>query len=65
MAHYAAAKDVIDELLEIHGRVHLVMENLLLRKYDEAERIIRYVDLQMAKLIHDTEMSTSTSHDDG
>lgn len=55
MAHYSATKDVVDELLEIHGRVHLVLENLLLlRNYDEAERMIRHVDLHMAKLIHDT-----------
>jgi len=58
MAHYAATKDVVDELLEIHGRVHLIMESLLLlRNYNEAERIIRHVDLLMAKLIHDTEIA--------
>ena len=58
MAHYAATKDVVDELLEIHGRVHLIMESLLLlRNYNEAERIIRHVDLHMAKLIHDTEIA--------
>ena len=58
MAHYAATKDLVDELLEIHRRVHLVMENLLLlRNYVEAERIIRHVGLHMAKLIHDTEIT--------
>lgn len=58
MAHYSATRVVVDELLEIHGRVHLVLENLLLlRNYEEVERLIRHVDLHMAKLIHDTEIA--------
>ena len=58
MAHYAATKGVVDELLEIHKRVHLIMENLLLsRNYSEAERMIRHIDLHMAKLIQDTEIA--------
>ena len=46
------------ELLAIHKRVHLTMENLLLsRNYSEAERMIRHIDLHMAKLIQDTEIA--------
>ena len=57
MGRYTATKGVVDELRQIHERVQLLMENLmLLRDYVEVERLLRHVDLHLAKLIHDTEI---------